>query len=349
MTNDTPNKIADVANISPIIKDKAPAILAEVKKAKSILLCCHPSPDPDSVGSCLAMKFALESLGKKATVIKGDSDIPEAFMHFPGADQIVKKNFFEINQKEFDLFMVLDLNALDRISLLAPVAISSTMDLVMIDHHQPKPAITNVSLIESTYPATCQILYDLFVEWNVNIDANIASNLFIGMYTDTGGFKYRGTSAATYKIASALVDIIPDFTQLISKMENSGVPADIAFYGKAFTNIKTFLGGHLALSSVSHTDLVALGIADTGMKVSGTSSRMCAVADWYIVGALTEIEVGKIKCSFRSKDAVKYDVSILTQSFGGGGHKSAAGVMITGTMDEVEEKIVARAKELYNL
>ena len=335
--------------MSPIISEKAPAILSEVKKAKSILLCCHPSPDPDSVGSCLAMKFALESLGKKVTVIKGDSEIPDAFMHFPGATDIVDMNFFEINLAEFDLFMILDVNALDRVSLLAPVVIPSSMDLVMIDHHQPKPLITNVSLVESSYPATCQILYDLFKEWDVKIDANIASNLFIGIYTDTGGFKYRGTSAYTYKIASALVDIIPDFTQLIYKMENSGTPADIAFYGKAFTNIKTYLGGHLALSTISYTDLVDLGIADTGMKVSGTSSRMCAVADWYIVGALTEMMPGKIKCSFRSKDGIKYDVSILTTAFGGGGHKNAAGVMITGSMDEVVEKIVAKAKELYNL
>ena len=335
--------------MSPIIKEKAPAILAEVKKAKSILLCCHPSPDPDSVGSCLAMKFALESLGKKATVIKGDSDIPEAFMHFPGADQIVKKNFFEIDLAEFDLFIVQDVNALDRISLIAPVIIPSTMDLVMIDHHQPKPIITDVSLVESTYPATCQILYDLFSEWGITIDANIASNLFIGLYTDTGGFKYLGCTAYTYEIASKLVKLIPDFSQLIARMENTELPASIAFLGKAYSSVQTFLGGHLALSSISYDELHSMGIKDIGMRVSGISSKLRVVADWYVVGALTEIEPGKVKCSFRSKDSVKYDVSILSQAFGGGGHKSAAGVMISGSLLDVQKKIVAKAKELYNL
>ena len=65
------------------IHEKAPLILAEIKKAKHILLHCHPSPDPDSVGSALAMKFAIEQLDREVTLIKGDSDIPETFV-FPG-------------------------------------------------------------------------------------------------------------------------------------------------------------------------------------------------------------------------------------------------------------------------
>ncbi|MDP2691784.1 MAG: hypothetical protein Q8O95_05280, partial [bacterium] len=61
--------------ISKEVSQKAPVILDEIKRASSILLHCHPSPDPDSVGSALAMKFALEQLGKKATVIRGDSEL----------------------------------------------------------------------------------------------------------------------------------------------------------------------------------------------------------------------------------------------------------------------------------
>src|SRR4051812_38019854 len=102
--------------VSATIKEQAPIILAEIKKAKSILLHCHPSPDPDSVGSALAMKFALEGLGKKVTVIKGDSDIPEAFNHFPGALEIMAKNFFEIDLSQFDIFIVQDSASIEMIS-----------------------------------------------------------------------------------------------------------------------------------------------------------------------------------------------------------------------------------------
>src|ERR1035437_6801700 len=109
--------------MTDIVKKEAPKILAAIKSANNILLHCHPSPDPDSVGSALAMKFALEQLGKKATVIKGDSVIPQAFMHFPGANDIVQKNFGEVDLKEFDLFISLDAGGLNMISSLRPIII----------------------------------------------------------------------------------------------------------------------------------------------------------------------------------------------------------------------------------
>src|SRR5882724_10069578 len=108
------------SDISPIIKEKAPIILAEIKKAKSILLHCHPLPDPDSVGSALAMKFALEQMGKKVTFIRGDSEIPRGFMHFPGAKEIVNKNFSEVDLQEFDLLISLDSGSKNMISQASP-------------------------------------------------------------------------------------------------------------------------------------------------------------------------------------------------------------------------------------
>ena len=189
-------------DISPLIREKAPLILVEIKKAKSILLHCHPSPDPDSVGSALAMKFALESLGKKATVIRGDSEIPQAFMHFPGADQIVPKNFGEVDLKEFDLFISLDTAAIDRISTLGKLEFPASLFVIDIDHHRTNPGFGAINLIESSYPATAQILFDLFKEWGVPITADMAYNLFIGIYTDTGAFKYRETTVKTFAIAA---------------------------------------------------------------------------------------------------------------------------------------------------
>jgi phosphoesterase RecJ-like protein len=75
------------------LKVAAPKILELIKASNSILLHCHIFPDCDSIGSALAMKFALEQLGKKVTVIRGDSAIPEVFAKLPGAGEIVPKNF----------------------------------------------------------------------------------------------------------------------------------------------------------------------------------------------------------------------------------------------------------------
>src|SRR5262249_32701652 len=90
----------DAIDEDPLPKSRA--VLRQIKKARSILLHCHPSPDPDSLGSVLAMKFALQKLGKKVTVIRGDSELSPGFLHFAGVQEIEHKSFGEVDLKNFD-------------------------------------------------------------------------------------------------------------------------------------------------------------------------------------------------------------------------------------------------------
>jgi bifunctional oligoribonuclease and PAP phosphatase NrnA len=339
-----------ISDISPLIIEKSAPILAEIHKATSILLHCHPSPDPDSVGSALATKFVLESMGKKVTVIKGDSHIPEAFMHFPGATEIVQKNFFEIDVKEFDLFIILDSGSVEQISRLAPFPMPVPIPTIVIDHHISNKGYGSlVNLIEPSYPATAQILFDLYTLWDIEITQNIAANLFMGIYTDTGGFKYAGTTLHTFESVRALVRHVPKFPKLISDMENSNTPADIAFQALALSSIETFFEGKLALSVVSYASIMAKGIPLEDAQAHAVSPALRRVKGWPVTGVLVEQVPGIIKLSFRSKDAHTYDISLLAAAFGGGGHKAAAGSVFKGSIEDAKNLVVAKAKELYNL
>ncbi|MBP6858235.1 MAG: bifunctional oligoribonuclease/PAP phosphatase NrnA [Candidatus Pacebacteria bacterium] len=334
---------------TPLIREKAPLILAEIQKAKSILLHCHPSPDPDSVGSALAMKFAVEQLGKKATVIKGDSDIPQAFMHFPGAKDIVMKNFFEVDLSEFDLFLCLDTAALGRVSTIGAVEFPSSLKVVDIDHHPTNPGFGTINLIEASYPATAQILFDLFKEWNIEITSDIAANLFVGIYTDTGGLKFSGVTPQTFQAAGELAAQCPNFSRIISVMENSNTVSDLHFKGLALTALEPMLGGKVGLAVVSLDELLAKNIADDSVSAGSISSVLRTVGEFDVVGALIEAEPGMVRASFRSKDANTFDVSALAAAFGGGGHRAAAGTLIALPLAEAKQKVVEKIKELYNL
>ena len=338
-----------MTDISPLVTEKAPLILAEIHKANSILLHCHPSPDPDSVGSALAMKFALEQLGKKVTVIRGDSQIPVAFSHFPGVGDIVQKNFFEIDPQDFDLFIVQDSGSPEMVSRLQPIPVPVPIKTIVIDHHASNTGYGDLNLIEPKYPATAQMLFDLLLLWNVKLDVNIASNLFIGVYTDTGGFKYAGTTTRTFRIASELIKYVPDFANLISQMENSNTPADVAFQALALSSIETFFEGKLALSVVSHASIVEKAIPLEDAQAHAISPALRRVRQWMITGVLVEQVPGTIKLSFRSKDGTTIDVSRLAVALGGGGHKAAAGSVFKGSIEDAKELVVAKAKELYNL
>jgi len=334
---------------SAVIHLEAPIILAAVNSARSILLHCHPSPDPDSVGSALAMKFALESLGKKVTLIQGDSTIPEAFAPFPGIKNIVPKNFGEIDQNEFDLFIVLDSSTPGMISKKCEVKFLPGLKVVVIDHHISNLKFGSINLVESTYPATSQILFDLFTEWKLTITPDIAANLFVGIYTDTGGFQYAGVTPHTFEIAAELSRIYPTFFKLIEFMDNHEKPAYVDFMGLGLSSITTMFNGVMAISTIPYTKLHEKGIGENDIGVSDISSFMRAVKDWTITCAAVETKPGETRFSFRSKDPVRFDVAKLAASLGGGGHTMAAGLTLNLPLDQAVTKVVEAAKAMYNL
>lgn len=335
--------------VAPSIRDASPLIKAEVDKARRILLHCHPSPDPDSVGSVLAMKGVLESLGKTVVAIKGDSPIPAGFMHFPGSDSIEPKNFFEVDLSAFDLFIALDAANVEQISRFKPISLPLPIRTVVIDHHRTNPGYGDVNLIESAYPAVGQILYDLFTTWGVTLSPETALNLFMAIYTDTGGFKYQGTTPRSFEIAAELARLAPSFPQTISEMENSDSPKAMYFRGLALSSIRTFLGGRLALSIVPYTKIAEQGFAPSDVRAGDISAIMRSVKDWDVAGVVFEAEPGKLRVSFRSHDAYRFNVADLAESLGGGGHRAAAGAVMQGSPEAAAETIVANAQKLFAL
>ncbi len=331
------------------ITEMAPIILAEIMKSQSVLLCRHTSPDPDSVGSALAMKFVIESLGKKATVIKGDSVLPLAFMHFPGADSIIQKNIGEIDFEDFDLFIAVDSGSPDQISRIKPVIFPLPIRSIVIDHHGSNIGYADVNLIVEGAPATSEVIYELLKLWHVEITPEIATNLFVAIYFDTQGLKTDSTRPNTYEVMSFLAGKVPNISTLISKVENSETPQILALYGMALSSIKTYLDDTIAISSVSYEGLVKCGVDEIRLSTSYISVLMKIVMKWKVLITIMEIAPGKIKCSLRTNDAEHFPVDKLAQAFGGGGHRAAAGIKLDVSIDEAQKLIVSKAKELYNL
>lgn len=331
------------------VRKYSDVILHEVKLADSILLHCHPSPDPDSVGSALAMKFVLESMGKKVTVIAGDSEIPKGFMHFPGAEDIVKKNIFEVDIKAFDLFISVDAASLEQISKKGKVTVSESIKVINIDHHATNTRFGAINLVETSYPACAQVLYELFLEWRVKMTREIAENLFMGIYTDTVEFRTPLTTPKTLLIASKLMENISGVEALLSRMENSETKEHVKYVGLMLNSTEAYFDNKIAISSIDLETLNRHAITRNDISGHHISALMRSVADWEVLIAMTEVEPNKIKVSTRSKDANKYDVSKLAEALGGGGHKAAAGILMLMSLEEAKKMLISKAKELFKL
>ncbi len=104
----------------------------EIKNARHTLLHLHPKPDPDSIGSALAMYHALKGLGKEVTIIKGDSELPEIFAVLPGYDAIAHKNYFELDLSGFNLFIIQDSGSKQMISRKGEVVFPPMLKTIVL-------------------------------------------------------------------------------------------------------------------------------------------------------------------------------------------------------------------------
>lgn len=334
--------------MSEKISQLAPQILEVIQTSKNILLHCHPSPDPDSVGSVLAMMHALRTLGKNVTVIAGDSEIPQAFSSLPGFDQIVKKNYFEIDLSKFDLFLILDSSSLNMVSSKGKVIFPDNLKTVVIDHHSSNSGFAQVNLVETTYPATTQIIFDLLKTWNINISSDIAACLILGLYTDTGGFQYLPNNPSyTFEVAKELSAIYPEFPKLIFQLDNSNDAGRIIFEGLALSSIKLYFNHQVAISEIRLKDWKNKGVTLEDTQKSDVANKLKSVIGWEIGISFIEREKDLVNVSMRTRDSDKYDLSKLATSLGGGGHKAAAGATINKPFDEAKRLLLENIKNCY--
>lgn len=315
--------------------------------AKNILLHCHPSPDGDSVGSSLSMYHALKSIGKSATLIWGDSGLTSQFSFVPGFDEIVAKNFFEVDLSQYDLFIALDSGSIDMISKKGEVKIPDHMKSVVIDHHASNTRYGDINLVVDTYPATAQVNYELFSLWNIAITREIAQCLILGMFTDTGGFKYRGVTSRTFEIMAALSRIEPEFDRMISELENNNEYARVVFMGMALHSIKMFFNNRVAISIVTHDQLLQNNIPEEATHKQGVANTLKSIRGVEVGVQCTEIAPDVVKFSFRSRDGQRFDVSALAVALGGGGHKAAAATVVKMPLAEAVPRLCEVMKQLY--
>ena len=330
------------------IKVAAPLIRAEIEGAQNILRHLHPKPDSNSIGSTLAMTEWLSSLGKTVTLIQGDSAVPVAFSILPGVNSIVPKIFFEVDLNKFDLFLIQDTGALNQISKKGEVIFPNTLKTIIIDHHPSNTGFADVNLITSNYPATAQILYDLFKLWSVKIIPSMAVYLLIGLHGDTGGFIHPGINPGTFSAAANLLAIAPNYSRAVSELGNNREPEEIKFEAMMLANHETYFKNKLRLASISAKQMTKAGIEAKHTEGGWVSISLRSIRGCQIAGTLIEFTPGFCRVSLRRRDGEKYDVSKITGRLNGGGHKAAAGGSINKPFAEAKQELIKTILEVYS-
>lgn len=319
-----------------------------IKKSKNVLLHLHPGPDGDSLGSALSFYHVLKNLKKNVTIISGDSEPQKSFSVLPGFDQIVAKNFFQVDLENFDLFIILDSASPEQISKIGPVIFPKNLKTIDIDHHILKNKFADINLSDADAPATCQILAQLYKKLNIKLTPEIAVCLFVGIYTDTGGFKYNKVTSETFSILSDLAKVNPNFSKTIFEIENNDSPSRLKLLSIMLGSIETYFSDHVAVASLSYKELKKNKLTGGMAENLNVANTLKAVTGWDIGVSMIEYQPKKVKVSLRTRDAEKYDLNLIASNTGaGGGHKAAAGATINKPLKYAKKFLLKIISETY--
>jgi len=160
----------------------------------------HVRPDGDALGSQLALALSLQALGKDVRVWNEDGML-EKYSFLPRAELLTKP---PSTPEDFDVAIALDTAIQNRLGT-ALAAVRSSKIWVNIDHHLSNPGYGDVVHVDSSAPATAEIVFHLIKSQGLPFNRDIAENLYAAISTDTGSFQYPKTSAHTFEIAAELI------------------------------------------------------------------------------------------------------------------------------------------------
>ena len=291
------------------------------------LVTTHINPDGDALGSVLAICEFLDQRNIPAFPFI-DGDIAHRFAFLPGLDRISSPRKRQ-HRKHFHRVIVLDVGSLERIglvqNLIAPDAI-----IANIDHHLSNPGFGTVSILRPECSATTEILWDIAQHFGFTITESLATNLYTGIFTDTGRFQFSNTTSQALIVAANLVELGARPGFIAEKIYFDNTYKDITRTGSLLANMQLFDHGRIStirlhrINEVEDTDTVL----DMALSIQGVE----------IAVLIAPIHGGKSKVSLRSKNYV--DVREIAESYGGGGHTKAAGFRFRIDPDEMQEQLI---------
>ena len=310
-------------------KDTSKTVTSLLASPQKIVVVGHKNPDGDAVGSCLGLSFFLKSLGHNTTVIM-PNDFPDFLKWLPGCNEIVIYEKEVENSKEIfenaDLVFTLDFNSLDRVGgELQSVLENTTAKFVMIDHHQQPSDYAVATYSDVKMSSTSEMVYHFMESLgdSEKLSKEIAINLYTGIMTDTGSFRFSSTSPTTHRVAAKLIEAGAESAIINQNVYDTNSPDRMKLLGVALSNLVILPELHTAYISMTQKEL-----DENNFKKGDTEGFVnYALSVKGVVFAVIFIENKQesiVKISFRSKGAFSVN-DFARNHYSGGGHINAAG------------------------
>src|SRR4029453_3379534 len=178
------------------------AVADAIRSNDRFLLVTHENPDGDALGSILAMKLALDSLGKDSVMyVGGEMALPPDYEFMPLED--LQRELPEDAASR--IVLALDSATAPR-TRIPPEVLAAAPLVVDIDHHHDNTRFGTINLVVPEASSTGEIVRDLLRELDVALTREIAEAIYIALDTDTGRFQYANTTQKAHELAIELME-----------------------------------------------------------------------------------------------------------------------------------------------
>jgi phosphoesterase RecJ-like protein len=311
--------------------DRAARVL---ESASRVALACHVNPDPDALGSMLGLASYLAERGKEVVCSWGNKPLvrPRWMSVLDGAGYLVEAKDFPQNP---ELLVSLDTAAPDRLGALAPNA-ERAAEVIVIDHHRTNPGFGTIVVLDPMVSSTAELVFRLVERMGGTLPDGAAACLYAGVIADTGRFMYEATTPETLQVAAELRRHGFDHARLGQALFEDGSLGYLKVTARALDRLEHVAEADLVWTYVLQTDLAPFGISmgDTDDLIDLV--RMAREADASCV--IKQQRDGHFKVSLRSRG--RTDVGAISQAFGGGGHRLAAGYTSQAGLEETVRPLV---------
>ena len=310
----------------------------------NIVIVGHKNPDGDAIGSCLGLANFLKQLEHQVTVVM-PNDFPEFLKWIPETQTIINYEQHRDRVKnclsEANLVFTLDFNALNRTGDLAQELMATKADFILIDHHQEPDDYALVTYSDVGMSSTSEMVYH-FIEFigGLNLlNKEIATQLYVGIMTDTGSFRFPATTAATHRVIAHLIEAGAPNSMIHQNVYDTNSPDRLKLLGVALKNMVILPEYKTAYITMSQEEL-----NNNNFKKGDTEGFVnYALSMKGVIFAIIFIENKKekiIKISLRSKGSFSVN-DFSRKYFNGGGHTNAAGGKSSKTLSKTVEEFIS--------
>lgn len=313
--------------------DTFDAAVAELRRARRIAIVSHRDPDPDTIGSALALAMALRGLGKDVTVHNADG-VPEAQRFLPGSETVRT----DAPPSDVDLVVTVDFGSIER----AKFALPTEPRLLNIDHHASNDHFGHTNLVDVSSAASAELVSRIIDALGAPWTRDMATAALAGIMTDTGSFQFPSTDSRALERAAQLRDAGADLQAITYNIFRNKRFESLKLWGLAFARMRREENGALVWTEIGPADFAAAGARDE--DISGLVEQLGRSSGMRVALLFNE-QSGIVKVSCRTSQwPPAVDAAALMGTYGGGGHVRAAGALIAGSLGEVRDRVLEAAR-----